>query len=156
MRTDFGRVKRLVRSELVNPWGLKQERFLIAEDHPGSLLGCVQIKRHLGGTKELASLVVTPAWRKRGVARLLIEAAKKQSNSALWLTCRSRLICFYERFGFWEIHDRTQMPLYFKLVPLFETLMRILGRMEGYIAVMRWDGPFESTAGIHQEKTNPT
>ena len=144
--TDFNRVKRLVRSELINPWGLKEERFLIAEDRAGNLLGCVQIKQHFGGAKELASLVVSPAWRERGVAKSLVEAAKERSGSSLWLTCRSRLIPFYERFGFREIHDRAQMPLYFKLVPLFERLLRMIGRMEGYIAVMRWDESEESTA----------
>jgi N-acetylglutamate synthase-like GNAT family acetyltransferase len=146
--TDFDRVKRLVRSELVNPWGLKEERFLIAEDPAGNLLGCVQIKQHSGGSKELASLVVSPAWRGRGVARSLVDAVVDRSASPLWLTCRSRLIPFYERFGFREVHDRTQMPLYFKLVPVFEMLLRIVGRMEGYIAVMYLSGPEESTARV--------
>ena len=143
--TDFHQVKRLVRSELLNPLGLKRERFLIAEDRTGNLLGCVQIKRHIGGSRELASLVVDPAWRVRGVARQLIEAVKERSRPPLWLTCRSRLTPFYARFGFREIRVFAAMPVYFKLAYAFGRLMHFLGRIEGYIAVMCWDGPDLST-----------
>lgn len=138
---DFSEIKRLVRSERLNPLGLKWRRFLIAEDQNGHMLGCVQVKTHGGGAKELASLAVVSAWRGRGVARALVESVQECSNSPLWLTCRSGLIPFYSRFGFGEIRDPAQMPPYFRLARIFGKLLHFVGDIEGYLAVMRWNLP---------------
>lgn len=118
--TDFPSIKHLVRSELINPFGLERERFLVAEDRNGSLLGCVQVKRHIGGSRELASLVVDHAWRGRGVARELVGAVKERSHPPLWLTCRSRLIPFYARFEFREIRDVVTSPSILNLYLLLD------------------------------------
>ncbi|MEJ2550434.1 MAG: GNAT family N-acetyltransferase [Anaerolineales bacterium] len=142
--TDSSEIKRLVRSERLNPLGLNWRRFLIAEDRGGGLLGCVQVKKHGGEAMELSSLVVTPVWRGRGVAGALIEYVQQRSNSPLWLTCRSGLIPFYSRFGFREIRDPAQMPRYFKLTRIFGKLLHFVGTIGGYLAVMRWDLPAES------------
>jgi len=153
---DSSKIKRLVRSERLNPLGLNWRRFLIAEDSGGRMLGCVQVKTHGGGAKELASLVVVPAWRGRGVARALVEHLQQCSNSPLWLTCRSGLIPFYSRFGFREVRDSAKMPQHFKLARLFGKLLHFVGTVVGYLAVMRWDLPAASRSRSGLEKRIPT
>ena len=45
-----------------------------------------------------------PAWQHRGVAkalmRALIEQAKRDRKTSIVLTCKKRLVSFYEQFGY--------------------------------------------------------
>ena len=47
-------IQSLVRSSGINPTGLAWQRFLVALDAAGELIGCVQIKPHRDGSRELA------------------------------------------------------------------------------------------------------
>ncbi len=152
---DFSEIKRLVRSEKLNPLGLKWRRFLIAENQKGQMLGCVQVKIHGGGAMELSSLVVVPARRGVGVARALVESVQEHSTSPLWLTCQSGLIAFYSRFGFREIRDPARMPPYFKLARIFGKLLHFMGDIAGYLAVMRWDLPATLTSRTGLKQRTP-
>jgi predicted N-acetyltransferase YhbS len=86
----------------------------------GLVTGCVQLKTHWRWrrppVRELASLVVSRAWRRKGIASLLVRHVQEQSGPPLWLMCRSRLVPFYERFDFREVKSKCQMPLYFAIL----------------------------------------
>ena len=57
-----------------------------------------------GAYQSIFGLDVVPEWRKRGVAAALMEAliqdARQKERKGLILTCKDRLIPYYERFGY--------------------------------------------------------
>jgi amino-acid N-acetyltransferase len=79
----------------------------------GKAIGCGQIKPHKDGTFELASIVVLPEWRGKGVARRIIEQLLEIHPGRLYLTCRSNLESLYQRFGFRTIQEE-EMTSYFR------------------------------------------
>ena len=97
------------------------EGFLIAEDDgtpvgliDGMVTNCETIEDRLyedaqlhdpqGAWQSVFGLAVHPDWRRRGIASDLlsafIEKAKREGRRGVMLTCKERLIPFYERFGF--------------------------------------------------------
>ena len=80
-------IKALIRDAGINPMGLKWERFWVAVDAAGNLIGCGQVKPHRDGSRELASIAVAREWRRQGIARELIEMLVEQHPLPLWLTC---------------------------------------------------------------------
>ena len=133
---DQPQIKALVRAVRINPIGLRWQRFVVAVDDAGHLIGCGQIKHHRDGSRELASIAVQKEWRKQGVARALIEALVQTQNGPLWLTCMNPLVPFYKRFGFIEVTAADAMPPYFRLAVRFFRLYQRLMRIPGYLAVM--------------------
>jgi N-acetylglutamate synthase-like GNAT family acetyltransferase len=97
----------------INIRGLDWRHFLVAEDEAASLVGCGQVKAHPGGVRELASIAVVPEYRRRGVARALIEALLAQHSDPLYLMSESGLEAFYAQFGFRRIGE-AEMPTYFR------------------------------------------
>jgi N-acetylglutamate synthase-like GNAT family acetyltransferase len=112
---DSATIKSLVRQAGINPLGLDWERFLVAVDRENQVIGCVQIKPHRDGSRELASLVTRPDWRNQGVARSLIEQLLEKHPGMLYLMCRSELGPFYEKFGF-RVLAEDAMPRYFRRI----------------------------------------
>lgn len=129
-------IKALINEAGINPMGLKWERFLVALDNDGALIGCGQVKPHGDGSRELASIAVAREWRNQGVARAIIKALTEQHPLPLWLTCMSRLVPFYEPLGFVEMADRKQMPPYFRRAVQFFPVYARLMSVQGYLAVM--------------------
>ena len=72
-QADDQAIRDLVHIGQINPTGLDWRRFLVAETGQGQVIGCGQVKPHRDGSRELASIVVHPAWRGQGVARAVIE-----------------------------------------------------------------------------------
>lgn len=132
-------IQQMVRAARINPTGLKWERFWLAVTPQDEIIGCVQIKPHADGSRELASLVVAPSWRGRGVARAMIEHLQSLNPPPLYLMCRSSLGAFYTRFGFQPL-DAGQMPPYFRRVSSLAGLVRLLQQKGETLLVMRWDG----------------
>jgi N-acetylglutamate synthase-like GNAT family acetyltransferase len=131
-------IRKIIRQARLNPLSIRWPAFVMAEELSGSFLGCAQLKIHKDGSCELASLYVKPEHRNRGVAAALIQHLQEQSSSNLWLTCRSGLIPFYQRFAFIEIRETTRMPAYFRRVwHVFRYFERGLKLREG-LAVMLW------------------
>lgn len=116
--------------------GLKWQRFLVALDENGQVIGCGQVKPHRDGSLELASIAVARSWRRQGIASALIKALIKQQAQPLWLTCMSHLVPFYEPFGFVETQDRKQMPAYFRRVLWIFPVFARFSSAKGYLAVM--------------------
>jgi N-acetylglutamate synthase-like GNAT family acetyltransferase len=133
---DFKKIKSLVREARINPTGLDWQRFIVAENDHGVVIGCVQIKPHRDGSHELASLVVDPEFRGQGIARALVEGLLENHTGELYLMCRSSLGGFYEKLGFAAV-DETQMPPYFRRVSRLASLAKILAREGDELLVMK-------------------
>lgn len=67
---DQAAIAALVWAEGLNTESLRWPDFLVAVDEARHLIGTVQLRRHADGARELASLVVVPEWRGRGLATL--------------------------------------------------------------------------------------
>jgi amino-acid N-acetyltransferase len=134
-RDDASAIRSLVRSARINPSGLKWARFVVAVDSHGDVIGCGQVKPHRDGSRELASLVVAPDWRGRGVARAIMGRLLNTHPGEVYLMCRSGLGAFYEKFGF-EAIDHDEMPPYFRRVSRLVRLMAFLMRDGETLLVM--------------------
>jgi N-acetylglutamate synthase-like GNAT family acetyltransferase len=115
---DFPAIRRLVRQGSLNPFSLHWSRFWLVVDEEDQVLACGQVKTHSDGSQELASIVVDPAQRGKGFARLVIEQLLHENSTTLYLTCRGRLGPFYEKFGFEGI-DLPEMPAYYRKISRF-------------------------------------
>lgn len=137
-RRDQAVIRALIRAVHINPLGIHWRRFVLAVDDRGSVVGCGQIKPHADGSRELASIAVVEAWRGRGVAKAVITHLMTATPPPLWLTCRSRLMPFYERFGFQAVEPGQPMPAYFRrILRLVRILVRTRGVAEAPV-VMVW------------------
>ena len=119
--------------------GLQWERFILAIDAEGEMIGCGQIKFHNDGSRELASIAVIEAWRERGVASEIIRRLMEDESGRLFLTCRARLGTFYQRFGF-RLATSSELPPYFRRLNRLVGLFRALHLMpsEGLL-IMVWE-----------------
>jgi amino-acid N-acetyltransferase len=139
-KQDQSLIRSLIRSEHLNPLSLDWRHFWLGETRDGEVVVCGQIKTHNDESRELASLVVLPDWRGRGLAAAMIAKLKDVAGPPLWLTCRASLVPFYERFGFKEETDSPDLPPYFRRIRrVAGTLMR-LARADRTLAIMRWVG----------------
>ena len=100
------------------------------------MIACGQLKRVSGGLTELASLAVRPAYRHLGVARALIEHLLADAPRPVYLTCRSGLSGFYEKFGF-KVMDADEMPAYYRRLKRLVGLLVELTRKEETLHVMK-------------------
>ncbi len=106
-------IKDLIHRVGINPMDLDWHRFVIAVDGSGKMLGCGQLKPHGRDVIELASIAVEPSYHHQGIARAIIEHLIARGPRPLYLTCRSRLGSFYEKWGFRSIQPN-EMPAYFR------------------------------------------
>lgn len=120
---DSAGVHRLIREVRINPTGIDWHRFVIAVSDSGTLLGCGQLRPHAGAITEMASVAVEPAHRGLGIARAIIERLISQAPRPLYLTCRSSLGPFYEKWGFRTLQS-SEMPAYFARLSRLARLMR--------------------------------
>ena len=110
---DSPLIKDLIHRVGINPMDLDWHRFVIAVDGSGKMLGCGQLKPHGKNVIELASIAVEPSYQHQGIARAIIEHLIARGPRPLYLTCRSRLGSFYEKWGFRSI-EPDEMPAYFR------------------------------------------
>ena len=111
---DAQKIKDLIHRVHLNPTNLDWERFIVAEEE-GKFVGCVQLKPHRDGAKELASLAVVPERQNAGIGSMLVRALLERHPGELYLMCRSVLAPYYRRFGFEEI-GLEDMPRSFKIL----------------------------------------
>ena len=124
---DFPAIRRLIHLVNINPMSLDWRRFLVAVDASNALLGCGQLKPHGTGVMELASIAVQPAYQKRGIASAIIQTLLARGPRPLYLTCRSSLGTFYQRWGFKSI-ERSEMPAYYRRLA---RLVAVIGPLVG-------------------------
>jgi N-acetylglutamate synthase-like GNAT family acetyltransferase len=126
--TDAAAIKYLVRSVGINPMDLDWKRFIVAVDEQDLVIAIGQIKpHHKGELLELASIAVVEQRRGEGLARAIIEHLLKESPRPVYLTCRSRLQPFYQKFGFQAL-SYAEMPRFYqrlsKLAGVFISITR--------------------------------
>lgn len=114
--SDSPLIRRLIYAERLNPLGLNWRRFWLAVDEHGRVIGCGQVKPHGDGSRELASIVVLPEWRNRGVASAIIRRLLTETPPPLYLTCRAELTPFYARFGFEVAENPAELSPYFRQI----------------------------------------
>jgi len=136
---DASAIKHLVHSVGINPMDLDWKRFTVAVDEQDQVIAIGQIKpHHKGDIWELASIAVVEEHRGEGLARAIIEGLLKGSPRPLYLTCRSHLQPFYQKFGFQAL-SYAEMPRFYqrlsKLVSVFNAVAR-LGEADG-LSVMK-------------------
>jgi len=120
---DQPTIRQIVRAANINPTGLDWPRFIVAED-AGAIVGVGQVKPHRDGTRELASIAVLPARQGQGIGTAIIQDLVRRENATLYLTCRSRLQGYYERFGFRRLESRDYPPYFARMLPILNTLGR--------------------------------
>ena len=126
--TEAAAIKDLIHSVGINPMDLDWRRFVVAVDAQDHIIATGQIKPHGKDIHELASIAVVPECRGQGLARAVVEHLLKGSPRPLYLTCRSKLEPFYEKFGFHAI-SYEEMPRYYqrlaKLLGLLSNVARL-------------------------------
>lgn len=137
---DAAAIRALVRRGKINPAGLDWRRFVVAVTPQQEVIGCGQIKPHRDGSLELASIVVDPAWRRRGVARAVIQQLLADHPGEFFLMCRSRLGPFYDQFGFRPV-EINEIPPYFRRISrLFNLFSRLVIGQDGLLVMKRETG----------------
>jgi len=135
---DSAAIREMVRQARINPTGLDWRRFLIAQAPEGVTAGCGQVKLHSDGSRELASIVVTPGFRGHGIARAVITQLIARSEMPLYLMCRSNLGNFYGKFDFRPLSP-DEMPAYFKRIHSLVGIFSKLQKEGDTLLVMRRD-----------------
>jgi N-acetylglutamate synthase-like GNAT family acetyltransferase len=121
-------IRKMVRNAQLDPTSLKWQHFLIAEVD-GKIVGIGQVRKH-PDCEELGSLLVLKEYRRQGIAAQLIEQLEARAGRPLYLDCRSRMIPYYERFGYKAI-PYLEAPLTLKIKLFLPMILRIR------VAVMR-------------------
>ncbi|HEX6396388.1 MAG TPA: GNAT family N-acetyltransferase [Steroidobacteraceae bacterium] len=99
---DQSQIRALARGERLKPTGLEWPRFAVADDE-GTIIGAVQLRSHPDGSRELGSLVVAPAFRRRGLAARLIESRLADAPGRVLVITGSSHADYYCRWGFRRI-----------------------------------------------------
>jgi len=113
--SEANRIKDLIQLVGINPMDLDWKRFVVAVNERDEMIGCGQVKPHGKEILELASIAVKPEYQGQGIARMIVEHLLNGSPRPLYLTCRSRLEPFYEKFGFHAI-TYAEMPRYYQRI----------------------------------------
>ena len=100
-KEDRFAIKALVYRAYLNPISLKWHRFIVAECD-GKIVGARQIKILRDGTREVASGVVSPSYRRQGISRKMMETILAKEKEPLYLMCDKKWSSYYRQFGFYE------------------------------------------------------
>lgn len=117
VQADQQAITAIVRAAGINPFSLRWQRFLVAEED-GRIIGLAQMKPHRDGSRELASLAVMPERQGQGIGSALVQALLAGECGPIYLTCRDPLESYYARFGFRRLASR-EMPPYFRRLSRF-------------------------------------
>lgn len=110
---DIWAIRKLVLQAWLDPTQLRWSQFQVIECD-GQIVACGQL-RYFQGAQELGSIVVTPAWRGRGLGTCLVQHLIAAATQPLYLECLGpRLASFYARFGFVQVSWR-ELPRSLKL-----------------------------------------
>jgi N-acetylglutamate synthase-like GNAT family acetyltransferase len=135
--SEFGAIKDLIHLTGINPMGLDWQRFMVAVNEQGQVLGIGQIKPHGQDVFELASIAVYPEYRNQGVARAIIEHLLKNSPRPLYLTCISTLEPLYQKFDFRSI-SYDDMPRYFQRISKLSNVVFTFAYRDDRLLVMKF------------------
>lgn len=102
-------VRRVLRERL-DPTKLQWQRFVLAEDADGAILGFAQMKDWGEGVREFGSLVVEPESRGQGIGGALIAHFVAEFPRPVYLFCGGHNVAYYLRFGFRRIKKESEIP----------------------------------------------
>lgn len=136
-------IRTMVYRAFLNPLGIDWRRFVVAEAD-GRVIGALQVRILRDGTREVASAVVVPAFRRRGVGRRLMEYLLERECGPLYLMCDGKWAHYYRQFGFQPV-DRCDLPGSFLrefaiLKVFFETASRLVLRERMRAVAMKGGG----------------
>jgi N-acetylglutamate synthase-like GNAT family acetyltransferase len=134
-KEDARLIRDLIHEAHINPFGLDWRHFIVAVDGETGIIGTGQIKTHYDGTRELASIAVRPAFQNRRIARQIIARLLEENPPPLYLTCRSSLGPFYQKFGFLPL-EKKQLTGYFARIQRLGAIFKKLRRTGDGLLVM--------------------
>jgi N-acetylglutamate synthase-like GNAT family acetyltransferase len=141
---DGPAIRALVREAQLNPRDLDWRRFLVADDG-GTVVGCAQVRVHGAGSRELASVAVTPSSQGHGIGRAISEAAiAREPVRPLYLYTGSHNVPYWTKFAFREIVGDAiprDMRTSIRIVNAFVRVYGFVTRTPLRIVVMRRDKP---------------
>lgn len=115
--SDMRLIRRALWAERMNPLFVEERNFVTAREADGELVGVAQLRPLNGaddGPYELASLVVLPEHRGRGIGGVLVRECLGRAPSAaanVYLLTLATRAGFYERFGFGVVRNASVLPL---------------------------------------------
>lgn len=137
-RDDRWLILRRVLRESLDPTSLQWQRFVLAEDARGQVVGFAQLKDLGQGVREFGSLVVEESVRRQGIGGALIRHFQWTAPLPLYLLCALPRVRYYRKFGYRRLTDPAQMPDPLrKKWQLGMFFARLVGQQ---VAVMRFDG----------------
>ncbi|BAT55930.1 GCN5-related N-acetyltransferase [Nostoc sp. NIES-3756] len=124
---DIWSIRWLVFSSILDPTQLLWQQFWVIQCQE-KIVACAQL-RNFSQAQELGSLVVTPAWRGRGLASFLTHHLIITATQPLYLECiGERLAQFYQGFSFvpiaFEELPKSLQPK-FRISQLAKKLLRV-------------------------------
>ena len=125
----------------LNPINLSWRNFVVAEVE-GQIVGLGQLRPHADGSLELASLVVSPAHRGRGIGSQIVRALLASRRGPIYLFCENALQPYYTRLGFQPLQPADLPPALARMHRMARWLMRLasaVSRREMGIVAMRWE-----------------
>jgi N-acetylglutamate synthase-like GNAT family acetyltransferase len=127
-KKDRFAIRAMVYRACLNPFSLDWRQFVVAEAD-SRVIGIRQVRILKDGTREVASGVVVPTFRRRGVGRRLLEALLERESGPLYLMCDGKWAHYYREFGF-QLVDLRDLPSSFLrehriLKAVFETASRL-------------------------------
>jgi amino-acid N-acetyltransferase len=133
-------IRAMVYRACLNPFGIDWKRFTVAEAE-GRVIGVRQVRILRDGTREIASGVVLPAFRRRGVGTRLMETILERKRGPLYLMCDGKWEHYYRRFGF-QVVEKEDLPDSFRreyriMKILFETASRLFLRQDMSLVTMK-------------------
>jgi len=134
--SDSMAIRNLIWRVKINPVDLNWHHFLVAVDEHNQLIGCGQIKTHQDGTRELASIAVMPEHQGKGIGHDIIQRLLENETLPLYLTCRSTLAAYYNKFGFTKVESK-ELPPYLKWIWRIASLFRRIFPQVGELYVMK-------------------
>lgn len=136
---DQPTIRAMIRAAGLNPVHLDWPHFLLALEGE-RVVGVGQVRPHPDGSRELASIAVTPARQGLGVGKALVAELVARETGVLYLFCMPERKSFYEPFGFVEIAGRELQPTMrrmHRLASVLMALMRLVQRRELRLVAMR-------------------
>ena len=124
----------------LNPVNLHWRNFVVAEVE-GQMAGIGQLRHHADGSLEMASLVVAPAYRGRGIGSQIVRALLAGRQGPIYLFCENGLQPYYTRLGFEPVQQADLPPALARTHRMARWLMRAasaVSRREIGIVAMRW------------------
>lgn len=128
LKKDRFAIRALIYRACLNPFNLSWQRFMVAE-HAGKVIGVRQVKIHRDGSREVASGLVLPRYRRQGVSRRVMAALLEGEKNPLYLMCDAKWADYYVQFGFQQEHPQQLPSCFLREYRIMKTVFGIASRL---------------------------